>query len=237
MELPFTDLVSSAMPAPAGPRQDVPEDKGRKGRGKAPGAVPDRSPGKRLVRHPGGGATGQVTRDFPTPLGPMRLTASGGALTGAWFADQPDAPPPADAAVAAAADRLVLDQAADQLQAWFRRERTAFDVPLALHGTPFQVDVWKALCELPFGTTISYGELAVRVGRPRAVRAVAQAVGRNPVSIIVPCHRIVGHDTSLTGFGGGLPRKRALLDHEGHVYRGGSARSRGVHPGQMMLGL
>src|SRR5690606_19285246 len=92
--------------------------------------------------------------------------------------------------------QATLDQAQMELQTWFRGERTVFEVPLLPHGTPFQLRVWQALCELPFGTTISYGELAVRVGRPGAARAVAQAVGSNPVSIFIPCHRIVGHDTS-----------------------------------------
>jgi len=183
-----------------------------------------------------GSPAAQSTCDTPTPLGAMRLAASAGAMTGAWFVDQRDAPPPAQAP-AIPEDEAVLAQAALQLQAWFRRERTEFDVPMAPRGTAFQMQVWQALCELPFGATISYGELAVRVGRPRAARAVAQAVGRNPLSILIPCHRIVGHDTSLTGFGGGLARKQALLVHEGHVYRGGGERSRVIPQGQLPLEL
>jgi len=180
----------------------------------------------------------EAMRDVDTPLGPMRLAAHGGSLAGAWFTDQRDAPLMAEGgAPLPARDEAILDEAARQLAAWFRSERKDFDLPLAPQGTPFQESVWRALCELPFGATISYGELARRVGRPGSARAVAQAVGRNPISIVIPCHRIVGHDTSLTGFGGGLPRKHALLAHEGHVYRGGAARSRSVSPGQGRLDL
>src|SRR4029079_15469667 len=105
--------------------------------------------------------------------------------------------------------------------AYFDGRLREFDVPLSLHGTDFQLRVWHALCEIPFGQTISYAELARRLGKPQAMRAVGAANGRNPVSIIVPCHRVVGSTGSLTGFGGGLPRKRWLLDHEGAVSHGG----------------
>lgn len=105
----------------------------------------------------------------------------------------------------------------DQLEEYFEGRLTAFDVELALAGTPFQLTVWKALCEIPYGQTISYGELARRLGNPAAVRAVGLANGRNPVSVIVPCHRVVGADGSLTGYGGGLENKRRLLDLESSV--------------------
>jgi methylated-DNA-[protein]-cysteine S-methyltransferase len=108
----------------------------------------------------------------------------------------------------------------DQLSAYFEGSRTAFEIELALAGTPFQLMVWNALCEIPYGETISYGELARRLGNPAAVRAVGLANGRNPVSLIVPCHRVIGADGSLTGYGGGLANKRWLLDLENRNARG-----------------
>ncbi|ALM85714.1 methylated-DNA--[protein]-cysteine S-methyltransferase [Bordetella sp. N] len=160
----------------------------------------------------------------PTLVGPMRLVARDEQLIGAWFMD------PGDTAAAGygpsyhpdkeveTPDHPFLRMAATQLTDWFAGTRRDFELALAPRGTPFQQQVWQALCELPFGTLESYGELARVVGRPAAVRAVAQAVGRNPIAVIIPCHRIVGSDTSLTGFGGGLARKRTLLAHEGHTY-------------------
>jgi methylated-DNA-[protein]-cysteine S-methyltransferase len=101
-----------------------------------------------------------------------------------------------------------------QLSEYFAGERTAFEVPLALHGSPFELRVWRALQEIPYGATTSYGELARRIGHPTAARAVGMANGRNPVAVIVPCHRVIGADGTLTGYGGGLERKRLLLDLE-----------------------
>jgi methylated-DNA-[protein]-cysteine S-methyltransferase len=108
----------------------------------------------------------------------------------------------------------VLADATAQLDAYFAGDRIAFDLPLDLVGTPFQLQAWQALAELPYGTTVTYGEQARRLGRPNAFRAVGAANGRNPVPIVLPCHRVVGADGSLTGFGGGLDTKRWLLDHE-----------------------
>ena len=102
----------------------------------------------------------------------------------------------------------------EQLEAYFAGSRQTFDVPLALAGTDFQRRVWEGLLEIPYGHTMSYGELARRVGRPGASRAVGLANGRNPVAIIVPCHRVIGANGTLTGYGGGLDRKVWLLDHE-----------------------
>ena len=102
-----------------------------------------------------------------------------------------------------------------QLDEYFAGTRTAFDLPLRLHGTAFQVEVWEQLRRIPYGETISYGELAKRVDRPEAARAVGAANGQNPIAIVVPCHRVIGADGSLTGFGGGLHVKRFLLEHEG----------------------
>lgn len=108
----------------------------------------------------------------------------------------------------------VLDQVKRELDAYFEGRLRAFQVPLAPRGTPFQQSVWRSLREIPYGETITYGELARRVGDQRAVRAVGAANGANPIAIIVPCHRVIGANGSLVGFGGGLPIKRALLDLE-----------------------
>ncbi len=157
--------------------------------------------------------------DIDTPLGRMRLAATDHALAGAWFHDQQHAP---DGALMArwtpAPDHPVLRQAAAQLADYFAARRTTFDLPLDLSfGTPFQTAVWQSLLTIGAGQTLSYGALAQRVDSPSAVRAVGAAVGRNPVSIVVPCHRVLGANGALTGYAGGLPRKRALLQLEaGH---------------------
>jgi methylated-DNA-[protein]-cysteine S-methyltransferase len=111
-------------------------------------------------------------------------------------------------------DCLLLRRVALQVADYFEGRRTVFDLPLAARGTALQQAVWRELAEIPMGSTISYAELAARVGRPRAIRAVAQAVGRNPWTLIRPCHRVIGSNGSLTGFAGGLERKSALLAHE-----------------------
>ncbi|QSX76952.1 methylated-DNA--[protein]-cysteine S-methyltransferase [Agrilutibacter solisilvae] len=112
-------------------------------------------------------------------------------------------------------DHPVLRRAQDQLARYFDGALRAFDLPLAPQGTPFQRQVWRALADIPFGQTISYAQLAMRVGRPTAMRAVGAANGRNPLPIVLPCHRVIGADGSLTGFGGGLPTKQFLLQLEG----------------------
>ncbi|MBN1529295.1 MAG: methylated-DNA--[protein]-cysteine S-methyltransferase [Thermoleophilaceae bacterium] len=111
-------------------------------------------------------------------------------------------------------DDDAFGEARGQLAEYFAGDRTTFDVPLALEGTAFQRRVWNALLEIPYGETVSYGELARRIESPRAVRAVGLANGRNPVAVIVPCHRVIGADGTLTGYGGGLARKRLLLELE-----------------------
>ena len=143
-----------------------------------------------------------------TPIGPLTLVASDAGLRAVLF-DGRAAPPRADS------DGPVLDAAALQLREWFAGARTTFDLPLDLDGaTPFQRRAWLALAAIPYGTTRSYGEQARRLGAPRAARAVGAANGRNPLPIVLPCHRLVGADGALTGFGGGLDVKRALLAHE-----------------------
>lgn len=151
--------------------------------------------------------TAQTT--ITTPLGPLLLARTAHGLAGAWFDGQKHHPG-ALAAAARPGDEL-LRRAADQLHAYFAGERDAFDLPLDLHGTPFQKAVWQLLRAIPGGRTRSYAEIARALGAASAVRAVGGAVGRNPVSVIVPCHRVVGSDGALTGYAGGIDRKQALL--------------------------
>ena len=149
---------------------------------------------------------------MPSPVGELLLVAEHDGLSGVYFetyrhgrraaADWERAP-------------AALADARAQLEAYFAGGLIEFTLPLGPRGTPFQQRVWAELGRIAFGETISYGELARRIGDPLAVRAVAGANARNPIAIIVPCHRVIGADGSLTGFGGGLDRKRWLLDHEG----------------------
>ncbi|ANZ15473.1 methylated-DNA--[protein]-cysteine S-methyltransferase [Streptomyces noursei] len=149
-----------------------------------------------------------------TPVGPLTLVAHGDALSGLYMTDQRHRPPQETFGTPADPDEPPFAATIAQLRAYFRGELTTFDLPLALHGTPFQRRVWAALCTIPYGETLSYGQLAERLGNPTASRAVGLANGRNPIGIIVPCHRVVGANGSLTGYGGGLDRKRRLLDFE-----------------------
>lgn len=155
-----------------------------------------------------------VCKTIATPLGPMLLAAGDAGLAGAWFEGQrhhPDA-----SAWPAAKSQRWLDQAAAELQAYFRGECRQFRTPrAAAWGTPFQRRVWEALAAIPWGATTRYGAIAAQLDNPRALRAVGAAVGRNPWSIVVPCHRVLGADGSLTGYAGGLARKLELLTQEG----------------------
>ena len=151
---------------------------------------------------------------FPSPIGDLVITASDSGLTGVWF--------PGKGPVAAARPddergpaSTLLARASEQLAEYFAGTRTTFDLLLDAGGTAFERRVWDALRTVPYGTTLSYGELARRLGDPRATRAVGAANGKNPIPIIVPCHRVIGANGALTGFGGGLDRKRWLLEHEG----------------------
>ncbi len=150
---------------------------------------------------------------FESPIGRLLLTSDGTALTGlymepsrkaqctdGWIEDVSVAP---------------LSATVRQLTEYFEGARREFDLPLRLQGTAFQQRVWRELTEIPYGQTWSYGQLADRIDKPRASRAVGLANGRNPISILVPCHRVIGADGSLTGYGGGIERKRWLLVHEG----------------------
>ena len=150
----------------------------------------------------------------PSPLGEVRLAASSLGLVGLWFDGQRHLPAQLDGPGAwpATDAHPVLREAARQLQEYLGGTRTCFDLSLDLRGgTPFQQAVWRALCTIPRGRTTSYLAIAQALGKPSAVRAVGAAVGRNPVSVAVPCHRVLGSDGSLTGYAGGLERKRALL--------------------------
>lgn len=146
---------------------------------------------------------------LPTPIGELLLVSDGTGLIALEFDDdRRGAPTPGGDG------DPVIRAAALQLREYFAGARTTFDVPLRPAGTPFERRVWDALREIPYGETTSYGALAARIGEPGAARAVGRANGRNPLPVIVPCHRVIGADGSLTGFGGGLACKRALLDLE-----------------------
>lgn len=154
-----------------------------------------------------------------TPLGPIRLAATAHGLAGLWFDGQAHAPGPLP--VRDDASQVFIAQALAELGAYWRGGPVAFATPVDAAGTPFQQRVWQALRAIAPGRTTSYGALAAAIGAPTAVRAVAAAIARNPVAIVVPCHRVVGHDGALTGYAGGLQRKRALLAlesrHEGRA--------------------
>lgn len=150
-------------------------------------------------------------RTVDSPVGPLTLAGHDDVLTNLRMDDQ--AHPPSGH------DKWVLDEGAfpkvaDQLEAYFDGELTEFDTAFDLEGTAFQRRVWSALLEIPYGETWSYGQVARRIGQPTASRAVGMANGRNPIAIIVPCHRVIGASGTLTGYGGGLDRKQTLLDLE-----------------------
>ena len=149
--------------------------------------------------------------DMESPIGSLRVVAEDGALVGVYMEAHAHQPV-LDAADGAGDPLLVLTR--EQLGAWFLGQRRDFDLPLRPRGSPFQLTVWQELMRIPYGETRTYGEIARSLGRPEASRAVGAANGRNPLSIVVPCHRVVGADGSLTGYGGGLKRKRWLLEHE-----------------------
>lgn len=150
---------------------------------------------------------------LPSPMGSIRLTSDGQALTGLFFVGQKyDRLPGPDWITDPEA--APFGRAAAWLDDFFNGLVAPFEAPLRLEGTPFQQQVWRLLLDIPPGKTETYGRLAERLGRPEAARAVGAAVGRNPITLIVPCHRVVGRDGSLTGYAGGLDRKRALLELE-----------------------
>lgn len=167
-------------------------------------------------------------RTVASPCGTLRLFADDAALIALYLPDQlyamfDDAPRATAARTGASA---ILASAAAQLAEYFAGSRRQFDLPLAPRGTAFQTRCWRALVEIDYGTTTSYGALARAIGRPAASRAVGSANGKNPISIIIPCHRVVGANGDLIKYGGGLPAKRWLLDHEARAPAAVSHRRR-----------
>jgi methylated-DNA-[protein]-cysteine S-methyltransferase len=155
--------------------------------------------------------------DITTPIGTLRLVADAKGLREVWFDRGRQQKRPAPEWVRSP-DALAFARV--QFEEYFAGRRQAFDLPLHPLGTPFQLAVWEELGRIPYGVTISYGELARRIENPLAVRAVGAANGRNPLPIVLPCHRVIGSNGSLTGFGGGLPTKRFLLAMENRIARG-----------------
>ena len=153
----------------------------------------------------------------PSPLGQLAVTLSDGCITAChWCREEEELSGLTEEGDGASAEYAMLaNRVHQQLDEYFSHRRTGFSLPLILTGTAFHKRVWDTLCHIPYGTMLSYGALAARVGNPRAARAVAQACHRNPIAIIVPCHRIVGSDGSLTGYAAGVERKRWLLELEG----------------------
>lgn len=141
---------------------------------------------------------------IPTPIGHIAICEEDGAICAIDFTEGGLYPPATP----------LLAEAARQLNAYFDGTLTEFDLPIRMEGTAFRMQCWQALRTIPYGETISYGEQAKRIGNPKAVRAVGGANHRNPISIVVPCHRVIGADGSMTGYGGGVDRKTWLLDHE-----------------------
>ena len=156
--------------------------------------------------------SGIVHTVVDSPCGPLTLVAREGGLAGLYMTEQRHRP--AEETFGPRGDHPVFEPAAAQLTEYFAGDRTGFDLDLRLSGTPFQQRVWSALRDIPYGETVSYGELADVLGQPGASRAVGLANGKNPVGIIVPCHRVIGANGSLTGYGGGIDRKRWLLAFE-----------------------
>ena len=167
---------------------------------------------------------------FESPVGPLLLMSDRTSLTG-LHTDNDKHRPAVRAGWVRDDSVAPFKQAIAQLRAYFDGTLTEFDLPLAPQGTEFQMTVWRELCNIPLGQTISYAELARRIGRPTASRAVGHSNARNPISIIVPCHRVIGADNSLTGYAGGLDRKRMLLAHEARK-AGLRAQDSGLSKGQ-----
>jgi methylated-DNA-[protein]-cysteine S-methyltransferase len=168
----------------------------------------------------------EAHRTIASPVGDLVLTATETGLTGVYFSTSRHHPAVGSPSPegrggqgvrtkSAEGVQSLLDRVEAQLNEYFAGKRTTFDLPLEPNGTDFQLSVWELLRKIPYGVTTSYGELARRLGEPKASRAVGAANGANPIPIIVPCHRVVGSKGELTGFGGGIERKRWLLEHEG----------------------
>ncbi len=142
---------------------------------------------------------------YESPLGTLKLTSNKDALLGLSFISEIREKQESNP---------VLEMTIQQLDAYFKGTLQKFSVPMELHGTAFQKTVWEALCTIPYGTVVSYQDIAIAIGNPKAVRAVGMANNKNPISIIIPCHRVIGKQGSLTGYAGGLDKKQWLLCHE-----------------------
>lgn len=153
---------------------------------------------------------------FESPIGRIVIQGNGDFVTGLYLPNHKGWQQPDSSWVQ---DELPFTEVRVQLTEYFAGERTQFEIPLKLQGTPFQQQVWNELRRIPYGTTLRYGELAQRIGQPNASRAVGNANGRNPISIIVPCHRVIGSDGRLTGYAGGITKKQWLLDWESSGHR------------------
>lgn len=158
---------------------------------------------------------------YASPMGDMILCEEDGSLTMLEFTDPDFKYQPLPGLGESSVSELtpLLAETMRQLDEYFAGKRRDFDLPLAPKGTPFQQSVWAALLQIPYGTTASYGQIAAAVGNPKASRAVGMANNRNPISIIIPCHRVIGSDGSLVGYGGGLPIKKQLLELEGFLQK------------------
>ncbi|MDP5255164.1 MULTISPECIES: methylated-DNA--[protein]-cysteine S-methyltransferase [unclassified Vibrio] len=152
---------------------------------------------------------------FDSPLGRVTMQTSQQGLTGIWFTTHTTQP---DELGTWAQEHPLLQEAQRQLTEYFTGQRHQFDLPFDLHGTDFQLAVWQGLQRIPYGQSWSYQQLATAIGRPKAVRAVGAANGKNPLSIVIPCHRVIGTTGKLTGYAGGLTRKKALLELEGIAF-------------------
>jgi methylated-DNA-[protein]-cysteine S-methyltransferase len=158
-----------------------------------------------------GGSTMIYYTYIDSPIETLLLTSDGASLTGLYMVERRHGPEEVDPTWTHDDNAAPFPEARQQLAAYFEGRLTEFDLPLLMDGTEFQKRVWEELTRIPYGVTISYGELARRIGNPNGSRAVGLANGRNPISIIVPCHRVIGANGKLVGYGGGLPRKEALL--------------------------
>jgi methylated-DNA-[protein]-cysteine S-methyltransferase len=151
---------------------------------------------------------------YKSPVGNIYIVEDGGNITGLYFSDKFKKKKKSEIAVCEKNETLLIKKARVQLDEYFAGKRKVFDLPLSFTGTDFQKKVWDALLTIPYGETRSYGGIAARIGNPKASRAVGMANNRNPISIICPCHRVIGADASLVGYGGGLDVKQFLLDLE-----------------------
>lgn len=154
-----------------------------------------------------------MRHSFSSIIGDITLDVESGALQAIYFGEAPQQ----DTAPPTASDQSVIQDAQRQLEEYFQGTRTSFDLPLAPKGTPFQNLAWQALCAIPYGETRSYKEQAEAIGRPKAVRAIGSANNRNPIPVIIPCHRVIGANGKLVGYAGGLGVKKTLLELEGRA--------------------